>query len=560
MKAHSRNGHIKITLTYLHEPVRHDTTSNELERCNLLIKNGKYYLSPPKDNCTFKELFQKVVYVGAGRPVCMDGFLAGSWTPEHLANAISQLEGNQSGIELRTVQRWFQNDDLAINADNIRWLARIFGCDDPEATREWQVAFSAAKAQVIEKRRDNRAKGARSGEAKEADLQRIREASSPRLGSGLARRSETFFNGSPLDLASSVFAGAAGLGFLAYFLGIHSIAYEAPNNPMKQVGFLWAPNWTFLFMLFLPLFFAFTAELMGFWKNEGRPRLLAMGDQENRDDGWTKKIEASSYTYWAVFLICVAFAGVFQWIATRWKPLIEVGAERSDYAMDWGTIALINPEIISVEASLVFTAFAYLYMCLCFYLFFAGLILLFTVSYDFLEIRKASRLHPNMDTQRVVNEIGLRIMRGIFRCTVVGVMAGVCMKLQSFYLSSSGENIWAWLADDFNSVWISKDVMGSRIEHSRPTHYSSFLIILSVCFVFVSGCIQIGGTNFFHGPMSRMSLVIALLISGYLMIGVFAGFSILLSASVILAMYGIFEPTFRKPQVSEQKAKGPNVS
>jgi hypothetical protein len=56
-----------------------------------------------------------------------------------LTDAICAIDANQAGIEIRTVQIWFQENDNGIGAENIRWLARIFGCNDPESTSQWQV-------------------------------------------------------------------------------------------------------------------------------------------------------------------------------------------------------------------------------------------------------------------------------------------------------------------------------------------------------------------------------------------------------------------------------------
>ena len=116
-------------------------------------------------------------------------------------------------------------------------------------------------------------------------------------------------------------------------------------------------------MVFLPLFFCFVIELVVFWKDEGRRKLAAQGDQVESDDAWVRNVEASSYSYWAVFLICVLFAGLFQWIGVSLIPLMKGGG---NYATDWGKLALVRPEVISVPETVVFTGLAYLYMCLCF--------------------------------------------------------------------------------------------------------------------------------------------------------------------------------------------------
>jgi hypothetical protein len=76
-----------------------------------LIKNGKLFLPPPRDGDDFKELFKRSAAAGAGRPLGEDGFPAGPWTPERLAEAISQIDSNRIGVDLRTVQLWFQEND-----------------------------------------------------------------------------------------------------------------------------------------------------------------------------------------------------------------------------------------------------------------------------------------------------------------------------------------------------------------------------------------------------------------------------------------------------------------
>lgn len=120
-----------------------------------MIKNGKYFLPPPRDGSDFKELFKVVAAVGAGRPLDKDGFTAGPWTPDLLAEAISLVEPNRHGIERRTVQLWFQENDKGISTSNIRWLARVLGCGDPAATADWQVELSIAQSRLSTKRRSS---------------------------------------------------------------------------------------------------------------------------------------------------------------------------------------------------------------------------------------------------------------------------------------------------------------------------------------------------------------------------------------------------------------------
>ncbi|TGQ51578.1 hypothetical protein EN836_23720 [Mesorhizobium sp. M1C.F.Ca.ET.193.01.1.1] len=522
-----------------------------------MFKNGKLFLPPPRDGSDFKELFKGLVAAGAGRPLGKDGFPAGSWTPELLAEAISEIDSNRIGVDLRTVQLWFQENEKGISAANIRWLARVFGCDDPVATSEWQMELSAAQSRLTAKRREWKRAGstvapevpdkARSETFHDetespAELARDTDAKGPSRRFSLARASEAIFSrGSPLNLPASVFAGITALGFLSYITGIHNATYVQSDGLVKQVGFLWAANWTLDFMVFLPLFFAFVIELLAFWKRDGHIKLVAQGDRMESDHAWTRSVEASSYTYWAVFVICVMFAGLFQWIGVCLIPLLKGGG---NYATDWGKLAIVRPEIISVPEAVVFTGLAYLYMCLCFYLFFVGLILLYTVVYDLGRIGEASKSRLEVDYQHEVNEVGLMVMRGIFRCTVLGVLIAICMKAQSAYLTSRGENIVAWLIGDMSSALYGGNNVSEGFGYRMPTHYSSLLIVISTCVVFLYGSIRLGVGSRFHVPLWKMSAVVVLLVASYLLIDAFAGFSILLGVGALLAIYGLIDPGF----------------
>ncbi|AYG70824.1 MULTISPECIES: hypothetical protein [unclassified Rhizobium] len=525
-------------------------------------KNGKIFVPPPKDRRDFKELFKQLAAVGAGRPLGRDGFPQGPWTPELLAEAISQIDSNRLGVDLRTVQLWFQENDKGISPSNIRWLARIYGCDDPEATSEWLMELSAAQSRLTSKRRDSK-KASSASVIREAPpsvtagdeiqpaggLAQDSQVSQKRQGFNLAERSEALFShGSPLNLPASIFAGVSALGFLSYIVGIASITYGRPDGVVKEVGFLWAPNWTLLFMVLLPLFFAVVIELLAFWKQNARLRLVAQADSSESAKAWTSNVRAYSYSYWAVFLICILVAGVLQWIGVCVVPLLE-GSD--DYAISWGTIAIVQPDLISVPAEIVFTALSYLYMSLCFYLFFAGLILLHTIVHDFWKIEGDVKAQPDVEHQRERAEIRLRIMRGIFRCTVLGVLVAVCMKIQSAYLSSNGEDVVTWLIHDMSSVLDGHPDGSESLVYRMPTHYSSLLVAISACVVFVYGSLRLVLGKRFRVILWKMAAVVGLLFASYLLIDAFDGFSIFLGVSVLLAVYGLFDPEFGQRRNAE---------
>ncbi|MBD9445059.1 MULTISPECIES: hypothetical protein [unclassified Rhizobium] len=539
-----------------------------------MFQNGKLFLPPPNDGSDWKELFKKLAAAGAGRALGEDGFPAGPWTPELLAEAISQIDSNRAGVDLRTVQLWFQENDRGISAANIRWLARVFGCDDPEATAAWQVELSAAQARLQAKRREAKKTDHRTPERPDvptdptvddeqsslveltpdafADAESEGDRKKQRFS--LARKSETLFSGgSPLNLPASVFAGASALGFLSYIVGIHSAIYLRADNVAKEVGFLWAPNWTFLFMVLLPLFFALVTELLAFWTKEGRVKLWAWSETTTSDDDWARNVEGSSFSYWAVFVICVLFAGVLQWIGVCLIPLLEGGA---DYATSWGTLAIVRPEVISVPVSIAFTALAYLYMCLCFYLFFAGLILLHTMIHDLRKIDLEAKILRQVGSQGEVYELCLRLMRGIFRCTILGLLVALCMKAQSSYLTSNAKNILNWLIGDMSSALAGRDGVSNGFHYRMPTHYSSLLVALSTIVVFVYGSICLRGIGKrFHVPLWKMSAVVTLLFASYLLVDAFVGFSIVLGIGVLVAVFSLIDPGLGGRRSSEIGSK-----
>ena len=543
-------------------------------------KNKKFFLPPPKDGSDFKELFARIAAVGAGRPADNDGFPAGPWTPELLAEAISQIEGNRDGVDLRTVQLWFQENDKGISPSNIRWLARILGCDDPVATGDWQVELSTAQSRLTARRRkqtggdglsalentDTAPSASSRNEAApppETSSENIPAGSFRRFS--LASRSEALFSRrSLLDLPATVFAGAVALGFLSYVVDIHSIIYDQPNEGTKQVGFLWAPNWTILFLVILPLYLMFAGELIAYWKEEGRVKFTrGRKDQCTRD--WMRRVEDYSYPYWASLLVCLPIASVAQWINECLVPLLT--SDPGNFGVDWGRIAILRPDIISVPEAIVFTGAAYLYMGICFFIFFAGLILLFTLAHDLSKIEQTSELWSTADNQKELLEACTRVMLGIYRCTILGLLIAICMKLQNMFMLSRAETIVTWFVDDLMSAVIGQQASTDRLSYSRPTLYSSLLVALTTCAVFLHGAARVRSIfakakalnnadashekrqgDTFGQPGVRLGMmfgVVGLLVATYLLIDVFTGFSILLSLGGLLAIYSLINPAFR---------------
>ena len=203
-----------------------------LEALVTLRSKQKFFVAPQKRLDNFKVLFARLTAEGAGRPVDEQGLPDGPWTPETLADAISSIEANRNGIELRAVQVWFQDNDNGISNDNIRWLARIFGCDDPEATSFWQAELTAAKERLKRERRERKNKtdaedGLKADDTSEDAVSAQTNGNRKIRGVNLALRSEAMFaNPNLLSMPIVTWCRLWIFWFLSFILSFHSLTYS----------------------------------------------------------------------------------------------------------------------------------------------------------------------------------------------------------------------------------------------------------------------------------------------------------------------------------------------
>jgi hypothetical protein len=521
-----------------------------------LILNGKYFVAPDDNPQDFKALFQRLAAVGAGRPVDADGLPEGPWTPDLLAEAITAIDANRKGIELRTVQLWFQDNQKGVSPENVRWLARIFGCGDADATGKWQHQFRASLSLLAEERRALRLKARESAEIADEPNDTLPrkepvQAARPRLprSDGLAAWSERIFGrGGPLNLPASVFAGATALQFGAFFIGNHNITYVRADGIEKQVGFHWATNWTFLFLLFLPLFLIFAADLVTFWRSRGRTALLPNEDGASTADGWMQKVRRSRATFWAVMLICIVFAGLMQWIGARMLPL-QAGVDDDD--IDWASVALVRPDVVSIQEAVAFSGVAYLYMAVCFYVMFVGLILLYTLADDYWAVTKSIARSPSLKA-----DVARKILHGLFRCSVAGMLMAICMIVQNRFLPSDARDVWTWIFTDIAYLWLGPPPLPLEAGYGFAIHYISLIVALPTCAVMIYGIARVGVPANENAISFRMSMALLVIVAAYLLVGAFPGFAILLVVAVLIGIYGLIDPGYgipRKHRASEER-------
>jgi hypothetical protein len=504
-----------------------------------LIKNGKYFVPVTRTDLTFKDLFKLMVASGAGLPVDSNGVPLGVWTPERLAEEISNLDGNDEGVELRTVQLWFQDNDKGISPKNIHWLARVFGCGDRLAISEWQAELVASNRRLSQSRKN--------GQTINVDTEIDQHSSNTHnsiqqntgKGFNLAQWCESVFVTTSLNVPSTVFAIGSALIFLSYLCGNHSFVYQTPEGYGKQIGYVWTTNWTLIFTVFFPAFFVFSGATLNYWKSIGRTQLMLNGDPRRAIMGWRNRVEMNGYTFNLVFILLIVFAGGVQWISVRLFPLL-VG--EADYTTDWGSLALEHPEAISVIEAIGFTGLAYLTMCLFFFAFYAVLILLFTMAQDFDHLSKKMRRKGPDQAHSEISRIGDKLVVGIFRCSILGVMSVIVMKLQGSYMESYGTNILSWYLNDMMSIFNQSIVTDTVVGWGTPNHVASLLCALAVCFTFAMGIFYVPGGE--KSKISRKKLVgiFGLLFGAYLTIGLFDGFTILLTIAMATSTLSLCYP------------------
>jgi hypothetical protein len=191
-------------------------------------------------------------------------------------------------------------------------------------------------------------------------------------------------------------------------------------------------------------------------------------------------------------------------------------------------------------------------MCLCFYLFFAGLILLYTVLHDLWKIGKKSKTRPEVDCRSRAQRSRTQGDAGNFSVYCFGD-SDRHMHEGPKLLPDVGRREYCGLVGQryvFGYFWARQsDVARSAIECRRITaaFLSLFRPVLFFCMApsvwvpeTVNSCTlveDVGGRS-----VARCS---------YLLIDAFSGFSILLGLGVLLAIYGLFDPGFGRWRASE---------
>ncbi|MCF7701653.1 hypothetical protein [Loktanella sp. M215] len=347
--------------------------------------NGKHYIEPPTGDNDFRSLIQAAIAAGVGRDVSANGEPAEPWTAETLTAAINQVESGRSMIDLRTVQRWLAPQGRGgISVPNLRRLAMVFGCGDASKASAWQVALMRARG----RKRSEPRNGADDSSPDDSayDPAAIPAGDVPIRTPSLASSWEAWFSrDDTLKLSILIWAAYAVNGLVNGILGLLSVSYSVTPDLSKEVGFLWAPTWTVLPALILPLFIMRVSFSLTHWRSYGRCRLLGGSSCYTRTEEdaslWDARIDRTAFPFWMILVLCLGGVFLAQWVGICLRLYAE--GEAGIYQIDRNLLTLVRPEFVGQGASAVVSMFGYLYSALYVFIFLTALMFLFIMAGDY---------------------------------------------------------------------------------------------------------------------------------------------------------------------------------
>jgi len=376
---------------------------------------------------------------------------------------------------------------------------------------------------------------------------------------GIAKWTEAMFaKENALTLPLAVFTGACALALIAYSLNIHSVTYAPSEGFERQVGFFWAPNWTIVFIIILPVFLSLLIDLMHCWSTELRPKLTSLVHRNSSIRSWDRSLGKASYSFWITFFVTVLIASCYNWFVTHLLPLLE--GDPGGWPMDWGRIAIVQSDLISAPAAIAFSGLVFLYNGFTAYLFFAGHVFMHLMKNDFAVIVRSFDIDVRRRRMDAVAHAGERLMNGVFRCTTLGMVITLMMKLQSGFLQSGATNILDWLmADALRFASRSAEVSGGAGgDIAAPGHIYSFLCVVAIVGTYLSAQISIRyelsriqdeTDSVEASPWTTMNICMTLLVVSYFAIGFLPGFTLLVLLSLLIAGYLVSKPDRREASV-----------
>ena len=512
-----------------------------------MIKNDRFFVEPQENTDNFKELFSRLAAEGAGRPVDDHGFADGPWTPESLAEAISSLDGNQKGIELRAVQVWFQENHNGIGIDNIRWLARIFGCGDPEATAGWQRQLIASRDRLAAERRAKRRKLVT--EDARFRSQTAHEAASaiPALEqphSRLAVATSAMLTGvNNIYVVIFIWAAWSVLGMSAIVFGLAEITYMTDSGIEKQVGLFESPAWTFEKLVLIPIYLIITSKGVIAWREFRRTF-----EGQSGSETWERRISNFSPAFYLVLAVSVFVIFGLQWLGTYLQPLLD--GPKSDIEPNWIRVATNPNELLPLGLILSISLYGGLYIGVVYWLCFSSLLLLYIAALDLSDTTNQLPASGDAFYKIKRHEAAQSLVTALYRSVICGALINIIIKIDALYFVSDAEAFLTWIKRDLFAAFGVDGQGWNWLSGGQLASFTTVIFLLTITFVAYFGIYRIKlSIEASEGCqlVSHTALIIApaLMVISFGAIGMFTGFSLVFLASLILGFWQLVRPSLR---------------
>ena len=253
---------------------------------------------------------------------------------------------------------------------------------------------------------------------------------------------------------------------LAGYLGIIDIY----NSDGKQVGFLYAPNWSIMYTVLFPtynaLFCSMVTNVRQAFENLIKEGVITSVNEKNINlvkiwNSWTEHLNSVSLSFW-VLIIFVIIISSLQYKSEIYNVVNNANPINARFgrSIDWGIYTIERPDIISSSSQLAFSAIAYLYMAMALWVFLAILLYVPTFAWYLRKLSSGEGSFGIVLQGSVFQKTIESMIRRTFTCTFLGLLASYFMRLQSSYRNSSELTIWSYVASG-DQDWIEQLLHGS---------------------------------------------------------------------------------------------------
>jgi hypothetical protein len=282
-----------------------------------------------------------------------------------------------------------------------------------------------------------------------ADNERTRGSNSRSKRRDLASLIENFVNEyGEINVLVYTVVSAFCLILISYAAGLHDVIYT-PSG--KQVGFIWAPNWSLMYLIVFPIFnLLFCMAVGGFRRNLRLfiDNKIITGPGGRKISGelllndWQRHMKAVSATLFMLIFV-VAAGTFFQWYRDCYLP-VKSGSLLGG-PIDWSSISIVQPETASATTEIWFSGLAYAYMAFSLWIYLSVMIYPATFSWYLQKISIGDGSFRLIPRQKLFQSQLATLAQRSFIATFLGLFAAYLMRLQASYLQSSSKNIFDFM-------------------------------------------------------------------------------------------------------------------